>query len=184
MTITMVVMAVAMAVKTSMDAKRSAALQRKNAIAQQKIEQEALLKKRAEQGDADAMKAFEKARASRVDAARISASKGEQGASTGNFQVDTMLQGLGFGTGLQNTADQRTSDAHLANSDLQLRGSGINFTNKMRTINASDPSGLSTVVSAGMAGANAYAGAPGALDSSKTGGGSPARENAQALRGV
>jgi hypothetical protein len=51
MTITMVVMAVAMAVKTSMDAKRQAALSRKNAIAQQKVEQEALLKKRAEQGD-------------------------------------------------------------------------------------------------------------------------------------
>jgi hypothetical protein len=163
MTITMVVMAVAMAVKTSMDAKRQAALSRKNAIAQQKVEQEALLKKRAEQGDAAAMAAFEKARAARVDSANIAAAKGEQGATTGNFQVDTMLQGLGFGTGLQTAADQRSSDAMLANTDMQLQSSGVNFTSKMRTINASDPSGLTTVMNAGMAGANAYAGSPGAF---------------------
>jgi hypothetical protein len=184
MTITMVVMAVAMAVKTSMDAKRSAALQRKNAIAQQKIEQEALLKKRAEQGDADAMAAFEKARGARVEAAKIKASGGEKGASTGNFQVDTMLQGLGFGTGLQNSADQRSADAHLANSDLQLRGSGVNFTNKMRTINATDPSGLQTVIGAGMAGANAFAGSPGSMSTASPTAKTTGDPNAQAIRGV
>jgi len=161
--IAMVVVMAAMAAKAGMDAKKNASVQRKNAIAQQKIEQEALLQRKAEQGDAKAMEAFEKARANRVDAARVMASAGEQGATTGNFQMDTMLQGLGFGTGLQNTADQRSDEAQKANMDLQLRGSGISFTNKMRTINASDPSGVSIAINTIGAGASAYAGAPGAL---------------------
>ena len=76
-TIAMIVIAVASAAKASMDAKRNAAIQRKNAIAQQKIDQEALLKKRAEEGDADAMVAFEKARSARVNAARVRASVGD-----------------------------------------------------------------------------------------------------------
>lgn len=157
MTITMVVMAVAMAVKTSMDAKKNAEVQRKAAIEKQKVEQEQLLKMRAEQGDKNAMERFEKARAARVDEARIKTAKGEKGATTGNFQVDSMLQGLGFGTGLQNTADQRSADAELANSDMQLKASGVNFTNHMRTINANDPSGMQIALGAAAAGANAYA---------------------------
>ena len=77
--------------------------------------------------------------------------------------MDNMLQGLGFGTGLQQASDQRSASARLANTDLQLRGSGISFTNRIRTINASDPSGMSTALSMTAAGANAYAGTPGAF---------------------
>lgn len=186
MTITMMVMAVAMAVKTSMDAKKAAAVSRKNAIAQQKIEQEQLLKQRAQTGDKNAMAAFEKARAARVDEARIRVAGGEQGATTGNFQVDNMLQGLGFGTGLQQAADQRSSDAELANSDMQLRASGVGFQNKLRTINSQDPSGISVLANAAAAGANAYAGTPGAFDKAapQTGRTSGIDPNAQARRGV
>lgn len=168
----MVVISAAMAVKQGMDAKRNAAIQRKNAMARQKVEQEALLKRRAEEGDAHAMAAFEKARAARVDDARIKVAMGEQGASTGNFQVDNMLQGLGFGTGLQRAADQRSADSKLAGTDLELRASGVNFTNRMRTINASDPSGLAIGLSAAAAGANAYAGTPGAFGGGGGGGAS------------
>ena len=107
---------------------------------------------------------FEKSRANRVDNARIMVAKGEQGASTGSFQMETMLQGLGFGTGLQNTADARSKDAQLANTDLMLKTSGINHTSKMRTINASDPSGMDVMLAGGMAAANTYASTPGAFD--------------------
>ena len=159
----MVVMA-AMAMKAKMDQQKAAKVQRQNAEAQMKIDQEALLRKRAESGDASAMEAFEKARANRVNEARIRVASGEQGSTTGNFQMDNMLQGLGFGTGLQHTADQRTSVAQKANMDLQLRGSGISFQNKMRTINASDPSGMDVMLAGGMAAANTYASTPGAFD--------------------
>lgn len=181
----MMVVAVASAVKMSMDAKRNAAVQRENAIAQQKIEQEALLKKRAELGDKQAMEAFEKSRKSRIDEARVKAAYGEQGATTGNAQIDSMLQGLGFGQELQRTADARSANSELANVDMQLKGSGINFTNRMRSIDASDPSGMSIALGAAAAGANAYA------DTSKfrTGGVTPQPKttgnlNAQAIRGV
>jgi len=163
----MMVVAVAGAIKTGMDAKRQAAVERKNAIARQKMEQEQLLQQRAEQGDADAMKAFEKSRAARVDAARIKVAGGEQGASTGNFQIDTMLQGLGFGTGLQNTADARSATNNLKSNALAIRATNVNFTNNMNTINSQDPSGLDIVLGAGASGANAFASAGGKFSTTK-----------------
>lgn len=152
----MIAIAVATAVKASMDAKAAAATQRKNAMAKQALEREAMLKQRAEQGDAASMEAFEKIRKSRADAAKIKVASGEQGATTGGFQTNAMLQGLGFGTGLQNTADERSANNQLARSDLQMRGSNINFTNTMRTINGNTPTGLDTVFGAAAAGGNAY----------------------------
>ncbi len=161
MTISMMVIAAAMAVKTSMDQKKAADIARKNAIAQQKIDQEALLKKRAELGDKNAMAALEREREHRVEQARIRTAYGEKGATTGNFQMDTLLQGLGFGTGLQQAADERSDRAEKAGVDMQLRASGVGFTNQIRTINSQDPSGLEIGLGAAMAGANAGAGTPG-----------------------
>lgn len=159
-TIAMTVMAVAMAVKQSMDQKKAAKAQRQHAIAQQKLKREAYLKQRAEAGDQAAMKAFEDARSARIDEARVRTMYGEKG-GTGNEQVDLMLSGLGFGQGLQQAADQRSHENKQAGLDLQLRADGINFANRMRTIDAKDPSGLDIGLGAAMAGANAYAGAGG-----------------------
>lgn len=187
-TITMMVVAVAMAVKTSMDQKAAMERQREAAIANQKLEQEALLKKRAEEGDAQAMEQFQRARQSRIDEARVRVAAGEKGATTGNSQLDYMLQGMGFSDGLQVAADQRSAQHDRAALDLQMRGSAINFQNQMRTIDANTPSGFDTMLGAAAAGANAYAGTPGAMDALKgtatTGRTSGIDPNAQARRGV
>jgi hypothetical protein len=163
-TIASVVIGVAGAVKQSMDARSAASAASKNAIAQQKIDQEAFLQDRAARGDATAMAALEKSRQARVDAARIKAALGEKGASAGSFQIDNMLQGLGFSTGLQVAGQQRTAEREEEARDLSLRASGINFTNRMRSIRASTPSAGSTLLNAGIAGTSGFVEAGGSFE--------------------
>jgi hypothetical protein len=153
----------AMAVKQGMDQRRNAAIQRKNAIAQQKVDREALLKQRAEQGDAASLEAFQKSRQARADEARIKVASGEQGVSTGSIQTQTLLQGLGFGTGLQVAADERSANNALERNDLSFRASSVRFTNKLRTIEAKTPSTFGVALSGAAAGAQGFTAAGGKL---------------------
>jgi len=170
----------ALAAKQAQDAKRAAAnqanIQATNAANKAKIEREMQLKARAEAGSKSSLDAYEKSRQSRVQSAQIMVATGEQGASTGSFQTNSLLQGLGFNVGLQQAVDDRSMANASESSDLAIKAGNVNFNTSMRTINSKRPSGgsMDVLMAAGQAGMQTYSGAGGSLPStSSSSGGVP-----------
>jgi hypothetical protein len=172
--IAMVAISMALAAKQAADAKRAAAkqanIQATNAANKAKIEREMQLKARAEAGSKASLSAYEKSRQSRVQSAQIMVATGEQGASTGSFQTNAMLQGLGFNVGLQQAVDERSAANASESSDLAIKAGDVNFNNTMRTINSKRPKGGSgdILMAAGVAGMQTYAGAGGSFGGGST----------------
>lgn len=123
----------------------SAKVQSDAAEDQAAMERQALIDQRNAQGEQLTMQALDQYRQNRSEEARIRTALGERG-GIGNAQMDTLLQGLGFGEGLQSVAQQKSAEYGAQNFDRGYTASGINLNNTLASIQAKAiGSGIETV---------------------------------------